>query len=144
MNNVVMPGDIAPTWIAKNYDDEVIQASDFRGKYLILDFWATWCGPCIAEIPNLEKIYREFGGDQLEIVGLSIDDKLELPSEFLDNRPTTYPQGYLGAWNDGEKTTQAFGIRSVPSIWLIGPDGRVVARDLAGEKIEIAVRSALK
>lgn len=143
LNNVTMPGDVTPSWTASNYNGEQIQSSDFRGKFLILDFWATWCSPCIAEIPNLEKIHKELGGDRLEIIGLSIDEKLELPSDFLENRPTSYPQGYLGAWNATEKTTQAFGIQSVPSIWLIAPDGRVVARDLAGDKIGVAVRSAL-
>lgn len=143
LKNVVMPGDVAPSWTAKDYNGDEIKSSDFRGKYLLVDFWATWCIPCIAEMPNLEGIHKEFGGDQLQIVGLSIDDKLELPSAFLKKRPTAYLQGYLGAWSDGETTTQAFGVKSVPSIWLIGPDGRVIARDLGGEKIREAVRKAL-
>ena len=62
---------------------------------------------------------------------------------ILTKLKATYVQGYLGAWNDNKTTTRAFGVKSVPSIWLIGPDGRVVARDLGGEKIGDAVRAAL-
>ena len=144
LKNVVMPGDLAPSWTAEDYDGKKIHSADFRGKFLLVDFWATWCSPCIAEMPNLERIYKEFGGDKLAVVGLSIDDKIDLTREFLATRPTAYPQGYLGRLNEGETTTRAFGIRSVPSIWLISPDGRVVARDLGGEKVGDAVRKALR
>jgi len=143
LKNVVMPGDVAPSWIAQTYDGEKLKSSDFRGKYYLVDFWATWCIPCIAEIPNLEKIYKEFGGDQFEIIGLSLDEKPEAPNKFLKKRPSAYLQGYLGAWNDSE-TPRDFGVKTIPSIWLIGPDGRVIARDLGGEKIRDAVRAALR
>ncbi len=143
LKNVVMPGDIAPSWKATDYDGGSVRSSDFRGKYVLIDFWATWCIPCIAEVPNLERVYKEFGGARFEIVGLSIDDKQELPDKFLGKRPTAYRQGYLGKWNQSETTSRAFGITSVPSIWLIGPDGRVVARGLGGEHIGKAVRKAL-
>ncbi len=144
LKNVVMPGDLAPTWRATGYDGNEIKSSDFHGQYVILDFWATWCSPCIAEIPNLAKVYEEFRGDQLEVIGLSIDDTIDLPTNFLQKRPSTYRQAYLGQWHDTETTTRDFGVRSVPSIWLIGPNGRVIARDLADEKLGEAVRAAVK
>ncbi|NND97888.1 MAG: TlpA family protein disulfide reductase [Pirellulaceae bacterium] len=144
LKNVVMPGDMAPTWRATGYDGKEIKSSDFHGQYVILDFWATWCGPCIAEIPNLAKVYEEFRGDRLEVIGLSIDDTIDLPTGFLQKRPSIYRQAYLGQWHDTETTTRDFGIQSVPSIWLIGPSGRVIDRDLAGARLGEAVREALR
>lgn len=143
LKNVVMPGDMAPAWNAKGYDGTDVKSSDFRGKFVILDFWATWCGPCIAEFPNLSNVYEEFQDDELEVVGLSIDETIDLPAAFLEKRPSSYRHAYLGKMNNTETTTRDFGIQSVPSIWLVGPDGRVLARDLSGGKIGQAVREAL-
>ncbi|MCR9202675.1 MAG: TlpA family protein disulfide reductase [Planctomycetaceae bacterium] len=144
LKNVVMPGDVAPSWTATDYDGNTIRSSDFHGKYVVVDFWATWCIPCIAEIPRLEAVSRRFAGDNLQVIGLSLDDDQKLPGKFLQKRPTAYLQGYLGAFHGGESTTRDFGINSVPSIWLIGPDGRVIARGLSGEKIRAAVETAVK
>ncbi len=143
LKNVVMPGEVAPSWTAQGYDGKPMKSSDFRGQYLLVDLWATWCAPCIAEIPSLEKAQKELGGEQLAIIGLSLDDTMDLPREFLVKRPSDYLQGYLGQWNSGESMTAAFGVTSIPSIWLIGPDGRVVARDLRGEDLVETVRKAM-
>lgn len=143
LKNVVMPGDMAPAWDAKGYDGKDVKSSDFHGKFVILDFWATWCGPCIAEFPNVEKVYEEFHDDEVEVIGLSIDNTPDLPAKFLKKRPSAYQHAYLGKMNSTETTTRDFGIQSVPAIWLIGPDSRVLARDLSGEKIGEAVRKAL-
>lgn len=143
LKNVLMPGDMAPEWSAKGIDGRAIKSSDFKGKYVVLDFWATWCGPCIAEIPNLAKAHEEFRDDPVAVIGLSIDDNMELPKEFLQKQPSSYLQAYLGEWHDNETTTRDFGIESVPSIWLIGPDGRVIARDLGGRNITSKIRESL-
>ncbi|MDA8746048.1 TlpA family protein disulfide reductase [Rubripirellula amarantea] len=144
LNNVVVPGDVAPSWVAEGYDGGKVKSSDFRGKHLLIDFWATWCGPCIEEFPHLEKACEEFGGDDLEIVGLSIDTTIDAPKEFLEKRPSPYRQGFIGEWGDEDHASRDFGVTSIPSIWLIGPDGKVIARDLRGEDLITTLGKALK
>ena len=142
-SNVVMPGDIAPQWKAQDFEGNPVQLSDFRGKYVLLDFWATWCIPCIEEIPNLKEIYRFHGGDRFEIIALSLDKSIDLPIDFNKTRRSPYTQLYAGSWFETETVTRDFGIKSVPSIWLIGPDGKVIARDLRDEALKDAVKKAV-
>lgn len=137
------PGDLAPAWTATAYDGSKVSLSDFRGKFVLVDFWATWCGPCKAEVPNLEAVYADFGGEKFEIVGLSLDATFDLPKNYHEKKPSPYTNLYLGKWKE-ETTTRDYGIHGIPSIWLIGPDGKIVARDLRGKALREAVRAAIE
>ena len=141
--NVVMPGDTVPQFTAKDMQGNSVKLSDFKGKYVVLDFWATWCPPCIAESPTLKEIYKAHGGDQFEIVAMSLDDKIEAPIEFLGERPSPYTQLHLGKWGEDENVTRDLGIANVPAIWLIGPDGKLIARDLYGQHLKDTVNKTL-
>ena len=143
LKNVLMPGDTAPDWTATNYDGTVFKLSDFRGQYVLFDFWATWCGPCKAEFPNLKAVYEDFGGERFEMIGLSIDKTIDLPVEYHEKNPSTYPQGFVEP-EIYQQVRNDYGIRSIPSIWLIGPDGKIVARDLRDKALREAVRTALE
>lgn len=141
--HVLIPGDPAPDFTALTYDGRSIKLSDYRGKYVLIDFWATWCGPCVAGIPDLIKVHKEFAGDRFEVIGLSLDKTMEAARKFHQKRPSPYVHAYAGERNDSEAAKQ-YGVRLIPSIWLIGPDGSIVARDLRGEEIHKAVAKALK
>ena len=144
LKNVLWPGDTAPDWEATAYDGSKFKLSDFRGRYVLIDFWATWCGPCLAEIPNLESAHKDFGGERFETIGLSVDKTMDLAVEHHEKKPSAYRQGFLGQGERYQKIREAWGIEAIPAIWLIGPDGKLVARDLRGEALREAVRKALE
>ena len=143
VKNVLLPGDLAPDFTIRKYGGGEFKLSDFRGEYLLMDFWATWCIPCIAEIPNLEAAHEKHQGDHFKVLGLSVDEKIDAPKKFLNRKASAYLQGYIGGNDHYEKIRQAYGITSIPAIWLIGPDGKIIARDLRGKRLTETVEKVL-
>ena len=143
LKNVLMPGDQAPDFTADGYDGNSFKLSDFRGQFVLFDFWATWCGPCIAEIPNLEAVSEEFGGERFKVIGLSTDDNLDDPKAFLAKKPSSYLQGHVGLEESYTMLSTAYGIQMIPAIWLIDPNGKIIARDLRGDDIRTTVEQSL-
>jgi len=137
-------GQAAPEFKASTLDGKEFQLSDYRGKFVLLDFWATWCGPCLAETPNLKKVHEAFGKrDDFVLIGLSLDRDPEKPRAYLKENQCGWVDGFLGDWGK-DKVTQKYGVQGIPSIWLIGPDGKIVHKGLRGEQIYEAVNSALQ
>lgn len=137
-------GQVAPEFKASTLAGKEIQLSDYRGKFVLLDFWATWCGPSLAETPNFKKIHEAFGKrDDFVLIGLSLDRDPEKPRAYLKENQCGWVDGFLGDWGK-DKVTQKYGVQRIPSIWLIGPDGKIVHKGLRGEQIYEAVNSALQ
>ncbi|MBO4672815.1 MAG: TlpA family protein disulfide reductase [Bacteroidaceae bacterium] len=124
------------------YEGKVTKLSDYvgKGKYVLVDFWASWCGPCRAEIPNLIKVYNQYKGEKFEVLGVATWDKPEDTKKAIEQMGIPYPQ-IMNAQYAG---SNAYGISGIPQIILFGPDGKIVKRNLRGEGVEKAVVEALK
>ena len=106
-----------------------------EGKYVLLDFWASWCGPCMMELPFLVKSYEMFHDKGFEIYGVSLDSEADAWKEAMADNKMTWIN--VAAMNDEEqKATKAYAIQSIPSNFLIGPDGTIVAKNLRGDDVK--------
>jgi len=140
---IVKVADLAPGFRVETLDGQPLDLGAYRGKYLLLDFWATWCGPCVAETPDLKATFDAFGGDErFAMLGLSLDQSKDAPRKYAEKNGLRWTQGFLGDWSQ-TKVPDSYGVNGIPAIWLIGPDGRVVAKDLRGKSIRKAVAKAL-
>jgi thiol-disulfide isomerase/thioredoxin len=117
-------------------DGREVDVSKLKGKVVLIDFWATWCGPCVGEIPHVKETYDKDHAKGFEIVGVSLDREKDSLTEFVSSHQMAWPQYYDGqAWQN--KFAQQFGIESIPAMWLIDKKGNlrdVNARtDLSGK-----------
>jgi peroxiredoxin len=119
-----------------------LSLADYKGKVVLIDFWATWCRPCVAELPNVQKAYDKYHPKGFEIVGVSLDeDKAKLES-FTKQQKMTWPQIFDGkAWEN--KLAQKYGVNSIPATYLLDGEGKIIAKDLRGSALEEAVAKAL-
>jgi len=119
---------------------EEIDLTAMKGKVILIDFWATWCGPCIAELPHLQKAYAKYHDQGFEIIGVSLDkqaDQAKLET-FIKQKEMTWPQHFDGKGGNNEFAVK-FGVSSIPSTYLIGKDGKVIATNLRGDALDKAL-----
>jgi len=123
------------------YEGKVQHLSDFvgKGKYVLVDFWASWCGPCRAEIPNIIQLYDKYAGSKFEVLGVATWDDPEETKKAIEELGIKYPQ----MMNAQKAGSDAYGISGIPQIILFGPDGTILKRNLRGEEIGKAVEEAL-
>lgn len=121
-----------------------VSLSDYvgKGKYVLIDFWASWCGPCRAEVPNLQAIYKQYGGKDFEIVSVAVWDSPMDSWQAIKEEGMTWTQ-IVCTEQDSQVPTRVYGISGIPYIILVAPDGKVIGERLRGYKIEEAVRKAL-
>ncbi len=127
-----------PDFEAKDLDGKPLSVSNYKGKILLVDFWATWCGPCVFELPNVLKAYEKYHDKGFEIVGVSLDDSEPKLRSFLKDKNMTWSQYFDGArWKN--KLAQKYGVQGIPATFLLDGDGKIIGRDLRGEKLDEAL-----
>lgn len=114
-----------------------------KGKYVLVDFWASWCGPCKAEIPNLMELYRQFNGEKFTVLGVNVWDEESRFKAALESEGIEYQQIFIPRDNK-DNATQLYGINGIPQIILFGPDGTIVKRNLRGEEMKTFVSEQLQ
>ena len=109
-------------------DETPVDIASMRGKVVLVDFWATWCGPCRAEVPTVVAAYNKLHDKGFEIVGISLDHDLKSLLNYTAANGMTWPQYFDGkGWNNG--ISSEFGIQSIPTMWLVNKNGYVVSTD---------------
>ena len=116
-------------------DGSVRRLSDYigHGKYVLVDFWASWCRPCNAETPFLKAVYEKYAGPKFDIVGVTVNDEVEKAMEYVAGERIPWDQLYM----ENDKASKTYGFSSIPQAFLFGPDGILLKRDgLRGEAID--------
>ena len=130
---------------SKDINDKEVALSDYigKGKYVLIDFWASWCGPCRGEIPHLKAAYEKFASKGFEIIGVSLDDKKEAWLKGIKSLGITWPQiSDLKGWKSEGATV--YGIRAIPTTLLVDPNGMIIGKTLRGEQVEKKLNEILK
>ncbi|HEX7155131.1 MAG TPA: redoxin family protein [Thermoanaerobaculia bacterium] len=116
-------GKPAPAFALKTFDGKNVSLADYRGKVVLLDFWATFCAPCVAALPELQALHTKYGKDGFAIVGLTVDDRAALVQKATSRAKVTYPilKSTSDVWN-------AYKVNALPSMILVGRDGKIIKR----------------
>jgi peroxiredoxin len=136
--NRLKPGTKAPEFEVETLDGKNIKLSDFKGKYVFIDFWGSWCGPCKGEIPNIKKLVGDIPASQLQVIGLA-KDKEETLKAYINEAKINYPNAIAN-----DELLATYGISSYPTTYLINPNGIIAAKNLRGSNLTTAVQAAMK
>lgn len=138
------PGANPPKFTAATLDGREVSPGDYQGKVLLLDFWATWCGPCIAELPNVQRVYEKFHEQGLEIVSISLDRAPDPLEKFLERNSLPWTHVLNAAAPRDEDPASIYGVTAIPTMILVGRDGRIADLNMRGPRLEEAVERAIK
>lgn len=125
-----MGGEI-PDFAFTDFDGKARKLSEFRGKYLLLDFWGTWCGPCVADIPHLKEAYAKYKSRGFEILGMDEDKSLDEVKAFIAQKEMTWPQAATPSIE--ELLEKRFRITAFPTLVLLDPQGKIVSLGRKGQ-----------
>ncbi|MGA2541583.1 MAG: TlpA disulfide reductase family protein [Verrucomicrobiota bacterium] len=133
-----------PDFDVKDLDGKPMSVAAYKGKVVMIDFWATWCGPCVGEVPNVAAVYQKYHDKGFEIIGVSLDrdgDKDKLIS-FTKDHNMPWRQYFDGKFWQNDLAVK-YGIQSIPATFLLDTSGKIIAKNVRGEALEPAVKKAL-
>ncbi len=129
------------------FGGEKLDWDKYRGKIVLLDFWATWCGPCMQELPNVKKVYEKYHNQGFEIVGITLDDDKDRLAQFLDKEqlpwPTLFEDNPEKHGFEGVPLVKTFGIDGIPATYLFDRSGKIVSISARGDGLDAQVKKLL-
>ncbi|HIP32259.1 MAG TPA: redoxin domain-containing protein [Crocinitomicaceae bacterium] len=135
---------IAPEIALPNPDGNIIKLSSLKGKYVLIDFWASWCGPCRRESPNLVKVYNEYKDLDFTIYSVSLDKKADAWKKAIETDGLIWPNHVSDLKEWGSPMIQLYGFNSIPHTVLVDKKGNIIATGLRGASLEQKLKELLK
>ena len=138
-------GQVLPDFFssAVDLDGKPISLADYRGKVVLLDFWAVWCGPCLGEIPRIKAVYEKYHGEGFEVIGVSLDEDAAVLREFITEQGIPWRQVF-----DGQKwaghLVQQYGVHGIPAPFLMDREGKVISVAARGSLLEELVKAEIE
>lgn len=138
-------GQMAMDFTQNDVNDKPVKLSDFRGKYVLLDFWASWCGPCRQENPNVVKAYNAYKDKNFTVLGVSLDQpgkKADWLAAIEKDGLTWTQLSDLKGWENA--ASKMYGVRGIPANFLIDPSGKIIAKNIRGEELQKKLSEVIK
>lgn len=142
IQRTLVEGSKFPDFNEKDLAGKPLSIANYKGKVVLVDFWATWCMPCVRELPNVLKAYQDYHPKGFEILGISLDQDEQKLKQFIQERKMPWPQYFDGkGW--ANKLAAKYGVNSIPATYLLDGDGKIIGKNLRGEALDQAVAKAL-
>jgi peroxiredoxin len=143
VRDTLTPGASFPDFNEKDLQDKELSIAKYKGKVILVDFWATWCPPCVASVPEIQKAYNKYHDKGFEVVGISLDEEKDALEKFVKQRKLPWPQHFDGKRFDGPLALK-YGINVAPTTYLIGRDGKILKRVTQKDDLDKEIENALK
>lgn len=138
------PGDMAVDFVGRDIDGEPVRLKDYEGKVILLDFWASWCEPCIIEFPNLVKLRERHHDAGFEIIGINMDAKVHKAEKFLDKHEEIDWPNVLDVLAEDDPVSDKYGVVPLPASFLVDRKGVIRYVDIFGDQLAKAVEALLE
>lgn len=135
----IRPGMPTPNFQVSTVEGDTLRPDDLRGQVFLLDFWATWCSPCLAELPNVKKVYKQYHPQGFEIVSVSLDEDREYFEEFIEKQEMDWIHVYNPEQSDDQDLAERYGVVAIPRMILIDEEGTIIEASLRGHQLNEAL-----